>query len=539
MLSPRWRKVLRDLWRSKSRTILIVLSVAAGVFSVGVILNTQYILSSGFDRGFDKTHAASASIETETFDETLLQSIRALPGVTDVDGKHVLMTRLSTAPGEWSNIEVTAVSNFETVRINRFESDSGAWPPATGEILIERSALDTDALKNLKIGDSIVVQALDGTQPQLRVAGFAYDFNRTPSQGSGIVYAYVTLDTLPLLGRDAAWNTIQLTVDDDHLNEKDIRTITDQARTVIESSGRRVYSVIIPPPGEHPLNGPISALLLLMGVLGAMSLLASSFLVFNTISALLAQQTRQIGVMKALGGRTAQLLGMYLSMVGIMSLLALLIAIPLGIVGGMAFASFLASTLNLDIDVMRAAPYALLAQIAVGVLIPQIAALLPILTRTRMTVQQAINAHGAEGVRSSLIRRLAVLTPGLSGLTRLSVRNTFRRQGRLLATLLTLALGGMLFVSIMSVRASLYRTLDRATAYRDYDIRIDFAQAYPSRAVIDQALSVPGVSGAEGFSTTTRAIYNGEEQPEYFRLRPQSFKCHVPTPCTRRTLAAA
>lgn len=125
MLSPRWRKVLRDLWRSKSRTILIVLSVAAGVFSVGVILNTQYILSSGFDRGFDKTHAASASIETETFDETLLQSIRALPGVTDVDGKHVLMTRLSTAPGEWSNIEVTAVSNFETVRINRFEFDSG------------------------------------------------------------------------------------------------------------------------------------------------------------------------------------------------------------------------------------------------------------------------------------------------------------------------------------------------------------------------------------------------------------------------------
>ena len=31
MLSPRWLKVLRDVWGNRSRTLLVVLSISAGV----------------------------------------------------------------------------------------------------------------------------------------------------------------------------------------------------------------------------------------------------------------------------------------------------------------------------------------------------------------------------------------------------------------------------------------------------------------------------------------------------------------------------
>jgi putative ABC transport system permease protein len=510
MVSPRWRKVFRDLWRSKSRTLLVALSVAVGVFSVGVILNTQHILNTNFERGFDETNATSAIIQTDAIDATLLASIRAVPGVTDAEGKHVLMTRFSITPGEWINMEITAVENFDAVRINRFESDSGAWPPPAGEILIERSALDVPGLKHLAIGNDLTIQALDGTQPVLRVAGIAYDFNRTPSQGSGIVYGYITFDTLPLLGSTADFNTLQLVVEKNRLTERGIRAITDQVGAVIENSGRRVYSVIIPPPGEHPLNGPISALLLLMGVLGAISLLASSLLVINTISALLAQQVRQIGVIKAVGGRTSQLLIMYLSMVTMLGLLALLIAVPLGIAGGIAFASFLAWTLNLDISSYPIAPIAILAQVAVGVFVPLLAAFYPILSRTRITVRQAIDDYGSEVVRSRLMRGLTRLSQSASSLNRLALRNPFRRQGRLVYTLITLSLSGMLFISIMSVRESLFSTLDEATAYRDYDLRLDFGEAYPAKDVIREALAVPGVTRAEGFSFTSRAMCDSQ-----------------------------
>ena len=45
MLSPRWCKVLRDLWINKKRTVLVVLSIAVGVFSVGVVTHMRMIVS--------------------------------------------------------------------------------------------------------------------------------------------------------------------------------------------------------------------------------------------------------------------------------------------------------------------------------------------------------------------------------------------------------------------------------------------------------------------------------------------------------------
>ena len=35
MFSPRWRKVMRDLWLNKTRTALVVFSIAVGAFAVG------------------------------------------------------------------------------------------------------------------------------------------------------------------------------------------------------------------------------------------------------------------------------------------------------------------------------------------------------------------------------------------------------------------------------------------------------------------------------------------------------------------------
>lgn len=40
MLRPRWRKVLRDVWYNRSRTVIVVLSIAVGVFAVGMIFST-------------------------------------------------------------------------------------------------------------------------------------------------------------------------------------------------------------------------------------------------------------------------------------------------------------------------------------------------------------------------------------------------------------------------------------------------------------------------------------------------------------------
>jgi len=44
-MRPRWKKVLADLWDNKLRTVLVVLSIAVGVFAVGMIAGAYVIIS--------------------------------------------------------------------------------------------------------------------------------------------------------------------------------------------------------------------------------------------------------------------------------------------------------------------------------------------------------------------------------------------------------------------------------------------------------------------------------------------------------------
>ena len=39
VLKPRWSKVFTDLWEDKTRTGLVVASIAVGVFAIGMIIN--------------------------------------------------------------------------------------------------------------------------------------------------------------------------------------------------------------------------------------------------------------------------------------------------------------------------------------------------------------------------------------------------------------------------------------------------------------------------------------------------------------------
>ncbi len=43
VLRPRWYKVINDLAGNKTRTVLIVLSIAVGLVAVGTILSAQTI----------------------------------------------------------------------------------------------------------------------------------------------------------------------------------------------------------------------------------------------------------------------------------------------------------------------------------------------------------------------------------------------------------------------------------------------------------------------------------------------------------------
>mgnify|MGYP000694679743 CR=1 FL=1 len=95
MISPRWRKVLRDLWRNKFRTALIVLSIAVGLLAVGTILSARLILSTGMASSYAAIRPSSGTVRTiEVFDREFVRSVRAINQlITRVKDRRALCQR--------------------------------------------------------------------------------------------------------------------------------------------------------------------------------------------------------------------------------------------------------------------------------------------------------------------------------------------------------------------------------------------------------------------------------------------------------------
>jgi putative ABC transport system permease protein len=137
------------------------------------------------------------------------------------------------------------------------------------------------------------------------------------------------------------------------------------------------------------------------------------------------------------------------------------------------------------------------------------------------------SSHFGEGAVDRLLERLR----GLSRPVLLSVRNTFRRKGRLVLTLATLTLGGAIFIAVFSVRASLLTTLDSWFDLVDYDVYVVFRRGYRIDQLEQEALRVPGVVNAEAwrFASARRQRPDGTES-DNINLRAPKADSDLVTP---------
>lgn len=518
MLSARWYKVIRDLWLNKTRTILVMLSIAVGVFALGAIATSREVLSRDLAESYAATNPASATIFTEdAFDDDLVEAVRRMRDVGEAEGRRNASMRMQVGEDEWRNISIFAIPDYKDIRLNKVTSESGAWPPPEHEILIERSAL---GLANAQEGDIVTIKTPKNKIRELRVAGVTHDLSQSPAMFDGNIYGYVTFDTLEWLGEPRDYNEMRFVVAENADDKEHITDVAALVRRKIEKSGRAVFYTSIPKPGENPMNDVIQTILLLLGVLGILSLALSAFLVVNTISAILAQQVRQIGIMKAIGARRGQITGLYMTMAVAFGLLSLLVALPLGMLGAWLFCGFMAGMFNFDLIHFGVPLYVIGIQFAIGLLVPVLAALYPVLKGTHITAREAMSDYGLGQVQlgRSVIDRTLERIRGVSRPVLLSLRNTFRQKGRLALTMLTLTLGGAIFISVFSVQASLMLTLDDLLSVWDYDIWLITERSYRIEKLQAEAMSVPGIVKATGagFVTARRVRADDSESENVF-----------------------
>jgi putative ABC transport system permease protein len=521
-MKTRWRKVLLDLWGNKVRTILVVQSLAIGVFALGMLIGTQTILGEELTASYRATDPSSAVLYIDYFDADFIQPIRRLNGVREAEGRRSINLRVQIGPQEWKNIRLDVIADYDNIQLSKIAPVAGAWPPPNRSLLIERASL---SLLNAEVGDTIVLENYDGKQRRMAISGLVHDLHKETSLLTGVPYGYITLDTLEWLGYVREFDELHILVDGDNMDKEHIRNVADVVENQVEKSGRIVYWTWIPTPGEHPIAEVLESLLIVLGILAILSLFASCFLVINVINGLLGRQIKQIGIMKAIGGRTGQIIKMYLVAVVILGALALVIAVPLGIVAANALSGYFANLVNFDLTGSHISVEAVTIQVVIGIIVPLLTALHPVFKGAGITVREAIGDYdsGRGQFGSSMFERLVLWSTGsillLSRPVLVSLRNTIRRKARLVLTLLTLTLGGVIFISIVSVNASLLLTLDEAFGYFNYDIGVDFTRPYRLEIIQREALKVSGVAGAEGWlDKTAHRLLPEDRKGSTFRL---------------------
>ena len=60
-MRPRWHKALADLWSNKMRSLLVIVSIAIGLFAVGLISTTHAWLGLAIDAAANKARQSDIS----------------------------------------------------------------------------------------------------------------------------------------------------------------------------------------------------------------------------------------------------------------------------------------------------------------------------------------------------------------------------------------------------------------------------------------------------------------------------------------------
>jgi putative ABC transport system permease protein len=226
----------------------------------------------------------------------------------------------------------------------------------------------------------------------------------------------------------------------------------------------------------------------------------------------MAREVRQIGVMKTLGAGPNQVAGLYLTTVGVLGGLAILIALPTGYVAARAYAGFGAAMLNFNIfNAGVPLPYWLL-QIGLGAVLPLAVAAFPVLRASRITIREAISDYGvsARPFGRSWYERLLARIRFLPRLALLAIRNTFRRRMRAFLTVLTLMAAGTSFITAMNVYASMNGTVDAKFNAIRYDTVFFFNRPYPLEPMRSEFQFFPGASQVEFWGGANAAVVRAD-----------------------------
>ncbi|NEB75478.1 ABC transporter permease, partial [Streptomyces sp. SID14478] len=410
------KATLRSFFAHKGRLLLSALAVVLSVAFVAGSLIFSDTVSRTFDRLFASTSAdvrvspkeddlgeAVPSGEVRTLPASLARRIEAADGVaathldaqaenlTVVDRHHDNVGPTTGAP--------TIATNWEPTDRSPVRLTSGHAPRGGGEALLDA---DTADKKHVRIGDALTVMARPGSF-EVQIVGIATF--RTTNPGAALVFLDTDTAQRRLLGGAGRASSISVDAAAGMSDAQVKRNITAQLGTAYEvrTADEDAKSA------AEDLGGFLDVIKYVMLGFAGIAVLVGVFLIVNTFSMLIAQRTRELGLLRALGADRRQVRRSVLTEAVLLGLVSSAVGFGVGVGLAAGLIKLMGVFgMNLKSAEMVVGPGTPVAAFAVGVGVTFVAAYLPSRRAARVSPMAALADAEIAGVGRPLTVRAIV-----------------------------------------------------------------------------------------------------------------------------------
>lgn len=492
------RKLRRDLRSRGLRNALTLLAVVLGVAGVITISNTTRNLANAQRLTYVSSHQADLVAFTSGISSSTLSLVRHQENVISASSRTVTFTRMSTGRG-LVNLRLDGISDFSNMEIETLQLTAGRFP-GPGEILMDESAR---ALTPFEIGDVVAVQQSVADNPTyFTISGLT----RSPAMlGAGILNqatGYATAsDVQALTGRSLDNYLLVRVADHQRASET-----ANQIGNLLNLRGIATGSFEVRDPEHFVGSRELDTLLFLLRIFSILGAILSGFLVANTVSAVLSEETRQIGVLKSLGASRLQVVATYLIYALGLGIAGGVIGLVLGLFLSQGLSGFLTDIAGLRQPAFSVAPADVALALGVGIAVTVFAALIPALGKSSRWPAALLGQRALlSSFETRILSRITNPIGRLHAAVAAGMRNVTRRRGRSLMTIGLIAIAVAAFLSTQALSQSVNGTVNSLYALYGADGWIYFNQT-TSRQIVDDIRAQSSVVDAEDWRTASGAI---------------------------------